>query len=123
MTLQFMTDLAPSTNNAYKNVVKHNRCYRALSSSGAKFKRRTIQRARKAAESAGWVYLKGQRLGLRLTLTFKNGSRSDISNRVKLVEDAIAEALGFDDNVIDLLVVERTAPGEDQCLVTIEVLP
>lgn len=122
MRLTIATDLPPTTNNAYRDFIVEGRVRRALTGDGKAFKAATGLRANAAASKAGWRYEQGQRLGLHLALVFPNNARADISNRIKLVEDAVAEALGFDDRVVDLLVVERCANGEPQCVVTLEVL-
>jgi crossover junction endodeoxyribonuclease RusA len=91
--------------------------------------------ARAYKEQAGWLVVaaaKAQalritqhsRFSLTLLLWYGNRRRTDISNRVKLLEDTIADALGFDDTRIDVLHVERAGIDHTSpCVaVTLEVL-
>lgn len=122
MKLTVAVGLAPSSNNAYKTIVIKGRAIRGLTTEGVQYKKATRLQVQSAARRAGWTYVAGQRLALHLIVTFADMRRADISNRVKLVEDAIAQALGFDDSVIDRLLIERTAPGEPGCTIELEVL-
>lgn len=45
-------------------------------------------------------------------LRFSNQRRRDISNCVKVLEDAISETLGFDDSAIDQLYVQRVSTAD-----------
>jgi Holliday junction resolvase RusA-like endonuclease len=42
-----------------------------------------------------------------MDLVFRDRRRRDITNCIKIVEDAAAEALGFDDTVVDVCLVRR----------------
>lgn len=120
MTLTFTTTMPPTTNHAYINVPGHGRI---LSSEARAFKDAATWAAYKARKETGWDYAKGSRLCLSLTLHFARAGKRDLSNRVKLIEDALAEALGFDDSVIDRLVIERGAKAAAEfCVVSLEEL-
>jgi Holliday junction resolvase RusA-like endonuclease len=109
--------IPPSLNNAYTNGRHHGR--RVLTAEGRHYK------ARVASLLDGTQLLpNGARIGLSLRLWFRNRQRRDISNCVKLLEDAVSEALGFDDCAVDRLLVERVGIDavRPRCEVTIEVL-
>jgi Holliday junction resolvase RusA-like endonuclease len=111
------TPLPPSLNNVYTNGRGHGR--RVLTSEGRNYK------AEVAKLLLGRQPLpSGARIGLSLRFWFKNKQRTDISNRVKLLEDALSEALGFDDCCVDRLLVERVGydKAQPRCDVVIEVL-
>lgn len=61
------------------------------------------------------------RLSMRLTLAFANRRRTDISNRIKAVEDALTHAQAYhDDSQIDLITVERVLiDGDEACAVAL----
>jgi crossover junction endodeoxyribonuclease RusA len=110
----------PSLNNAYATV--HGR--RVLSERGREFKKRAGTLAKLAARSARFTVGKDARLSLTLFLYFGSKRRRDISNTVKLCEDALGEYLGFDDCAVDVLHVERKEndKANPRCLVVLEVL-
>lgn len=116
------TPLPPSLNNCYTNGRGHGR--RVLTAEGRKFK----QEVAILLNTKPLVWLKplpeGARIGLSLRFWFKTRQRTDISNRVKLLEDALAEALGFDDCRVDRLFVERAGydAAQPRCEVVVEVL-
>lgn len=113
--------MPPTTNHAYVNVRGRGRI---LSSEARAFKDAASWAAYKARKASGWNYVKGTRLSLSLTLHFARAGKRDLSNRVKLIEDALAEALGFDDSLIDQLVIERgeKAAAAEFCVVRLEEL-
>jgi Holliday junction resolvase RusA-like endonuclease len=59
-----------------------------------------------------------------LGLTFGDKRNQDIDNRIKSALDALALALGFDDNCIDRIVIERAgyARGCPRCELILEAL-
>lgn len=108
----------PSVNHAYATVKGR----RVLSIQGRQFKNDVGRRA--LFGKGKWYYPKGARLSLSLALHFKDGRRRDISNTVKLCEDAFSECFGFDDCCVDVLHVERKENDKSnpRCVVTLEVL-
>ena len=104
MSLALQIPMPPSTNHAYYNVPGRGR---VLSTVAREFKDKASWQAYKARNEQGWRYEPGARLSLSLEFHFSRDGKRDISNRVKLVEDALAEALGFDDSVIDLIILRR----------------
>lgn len=119
-TLRLTIPVPPSLNNAYATV----RGRRVLSSEGKTFKEAAALWAQIGARRQRFKVEKGDRLSLTMLLHFKDGRRRDISNAVKLAEDAIAEALGFDDCAVDILHVERKENDRERprCEVRLEVL-
>ena len=120
--------LPPSSNNIYKNIPGRGRM---LSSAASQFQLRSmriIQQEGRAAllklaqdvpyqlelifyfdaiENAGWyeTWTRGGKTGERKAATrFK---RMDLSNRIKLLEDVVAKAIGLDDSHTFRLVVEK----------------
>jgi len=57
-----------------------------------------------AGLAAGWRWKRGQPIGIRVTVFFKN-KRRDSPNIIKHLVDTLAEALGFDDRYIARLEV------------------
>lgn len=105
MILSLSLAIPPTTNNAYATV----RGRRVLSADGRKYKADIGRIVRHVAAQQGWRYIEGQRLAVRLRLHFPDNRRCDIANREKLAVDALAEALGFDDAMIDELLLQRGA--------------
>jgi Holliday junction resolvase RusA-like endonuclease len=62
----------------------------------------------------GSTMYEGQRFTLSLTLHFPDKRRCDLDNRIKLVQDALSDALGFDDKQIDRLIVQRGEPDKQK---------
>lgn len=83
--------LPPSTNNAYVNIGKG----RSLSPVARKYKREV----RNLLMVDGWRSLH-MKLPLSLSLWFylPDNRRRDITNMVKLIEDAVAEFMAYDDS-------------------------
>ncbi len=69
--------------------------------------------AKSAAAHAGWEYHYGSRLSIVLDLIFRDRRKRDITNCIKIVEDAISEALGFDDKLVDAFLVRRIGIDRD----------
>jgi Holliday junction resolvase RusA-like endonuclease len=125
-SLTLTVPVPPSLNNAYTNGRGHGR--RVLTSEGRDFKDMVAQLLLCRAEPAhGFELAINQpkpRIALSVRLWFPTKRRRDITNCVKLLEDALAETLGFDDCAVDRVLVERA--GYDamrpRCEVVIEVL-
>lgn len=79
---------------------------RVLSADGRAYKHTTAHEVRAAAE--GWRP-GAARLGVLLTLHFPDRRRSDLANREKVLIDAIAMGLEFDDSQVDDLHLVRGA--------------
>lgn len=125
-TLTLIAPVPPSLNNAYTNGKGHGR--RVLTKEGRDYKATVAQillcKARPANGFELAIGRPDRRIGLALRLWFRTRQRRDISNCVKLIEDALAEQLGFDDCAVDRLIVERAGFDVERprCEVTIEVL-
>jgi Holliday junction resolvase RusA-like endonuclease len=114
-----MTDaLYISLNNAYTNGKGHGR--RVLTAEGRNYKAGVVDQVLKTS-SLGWAE---GRLSLTMRLYFPNRQRRDITNCIKLLEDALAEALKFDDCTVDRVFVERAGVDKvnPRCEVQLEVL-
>jgi Holliday junction resolvase RusA-like endonuclease len=113
--------MPPTTNHAYINL--RGRGGRCLSNEARKFKEEAAKFAMVMAHVQKWKYQEGARLSLSLTFYFNRGGKRDIDNRVKLLADALAKTLGFDDSVIDRIVLQRGAKVADEyCAVQLEPL-
>lgn len=100
MKLMVVIPLSPSLNNAYANDYKTGR--RFSSKDLATFKREAIPIIRQAAAT----FTPPPTARYRLTLTHyfasaRSCASSDMSNRIKAAEDALSEALGFNDRAVD----------------------
>lgn len=113
-------DLPPSTNHAY---ITDKEGRRRISEDGQKYKQNALLITKVFARKQGFGYRKGERVGIWLELHFEAANR-DISNCVKLLEDAIAAALGFNDKVVDELHVKAVSRNSDDphCDVTVRIL-
>jgi len=125
-TLTLTVPVPPSLNHAYTNGRGHGR--RVLSKEGRDYKATVAElmlcRARPAGGFELAINQPKPRIGMHLRLWFSNRQRRDITNCVKLLEDALSEALGFDDCNVDRLFVERAGydAAQPRCEVVIEVL-
>lgn len=111
----------PSLNNAYTN---HPRGGRILSAEAKKYKAQSIETAESEALYQRFRVPQEARLMLRLMIYFPNRQRRDLSNCVKLAEDSLAKALGFDDSQIDRVLVVRGEPDKSgaRCEIELEVM-
>lgn len=109
----------PSLNHAYRNVPGRGR---ALTSDARAYKAAAHLCVANAAQLHGFVV--PPRTFLRLTFRFWFAStQRDGSNAVKLIEDAIAAALGFDDRWVQTMTWEKYIDRQrPRCDVQIEVL-
>ena len=111
--LEFEVAIPPSVNNLYINRTYRDKktgkpiTRRILSKEARTYKAAVGWEAKGEAMQAGWEY-GGGRISMRLDLVFRDHRRRDITNCIKIVEDAVAEALGFDDRVVDAFLVRRT---------------
>ncbi len=113
--------LPPSVNHQY---IQRGQGGRALSEEAKAFRKAAILQARNAAQLIGWEYT-GERLALTAYLFFSSKRKADIDNRGKALLDAIALALGFDDECIDRITLERAgyARNDPHCYVILEAIP
>jgi Holliday junction resolvase RusA-like endonuclease len=103
-TLSFTLPLGVSVNHMYAHTVRGVH----LTDAAREFKNAAGVIVRNAAQLAGgWQLPTDSPLFLHMQLYLPSRRRMDISNIIKITEDAIAEALGFDDRMIHKLVVER----------------
>lgn len=118
--LVFTLPLGVSVNHMYLVTMRGVR----LSDDARAFKVGAATITRNAAQRIGWLYPAKARLSLSLSLYMPNNRRADISNLIKATEDAVAEALGFDDQCIDRIVVERKGIDRHnpRCEVVLEVI-
>lgn len=121
MTLHLTLPLPLSLNNAYPTS-KAGKRY--LTTAGKRWKLAAAYLIRSAATAQGFAVSEKARLALSMVLHFADNRRCDISNRVKMAEDALAESLGFDDCRIDRLDVSRGPVDKDnpRCEVRLTVL-
>jgi Holliday junction resolvase RusA-like endonuclease len=125
-SLRLTVPVPPSLNNAYTNGKGHGR--RVLSKEGRDYKATIAQLLLCRAHPVGGFELAinqpKPRIGMHIKLWFATRQRRDISNCVKLLEDALSEGLGFDDCAVDKLYVERAGydAAQPRCEVVIEVL-
>ena len=112
--LTFETPSPLSLNNCYADVIyrdkvtRQYRVRRVPTDELKAYKQEVSWIAKTAANSVGWTYREGMQIELHILMFFKNRVRRDLSNRIKPMEDAIAEVLGFDDSwmTIHRLVVD-----------------
>lgn len=118
MKLILSVDVPPSLNHLYATVKGH----RTLSARGRSYKKDTGWIIKQEALQQAWEG--GERYSLTMRLWFKSRQRRDLSNTIKVLEDSLSEALGFDDTCIDRLVVERVGVDKERprCEVELEVL-
>lgn len=107
-----VVDIPPTTNHLYSSIAyfdaksgKH-RCRRVLSAEGRNYKEVIGWQAKINAGHSKWEY-SGGRIHFEIGIAFPDRRRRDITNRVKVLEDGIAEALGFDDSVVDSFHISR----------------
>lgn len=106
--------LPPTVNHMYVN---NGRGGKVLGAGALAFRQAVADAAEGLAVGAG-------DLALTVRLTFPDRRKSDLDNRLKACQDALALALGFDDAHIVRLVVERAgvAPKQPVCEMVLEVL-
>ncbi len=123
--VRFTLPLPPSINRQYTQAGNR----RVLSKEHHSFKRRVkrhIHRLRVdgvltddfiAALAGGWV-------GLFLDFYFETPLRRDLDGGLKIIQDAMLEALGINDNrVVDIHLLKRIAPTNPRVEVELEAIP
>jgi len=123
--LKLTIPVPPSLNNAYATFKGR----RLLSREGRAFKEGVktqvlFEQRRRISAEGRWGCTRGDRLSLVMEVYFRDARRRDLSNLVKLAEDALAESLGFDDSAVVVLHVERKENDKSnpRCEVRLEVL-
>jgi Holliday junction resolvase RusA-like endonuclease len=114
--------LPPTVNHQY---IQRADGGRALTREAETFRRLVVYVARSAARTSDWRYPAKARLELEIKLTFPTYRKSDLDNRVKSCQDALALALGFNDACIDRIIVERTPMVRNRplCTMILRILP
>jgi len=112
--------MPPSTNQVYRRA-KQGKLF--MTAEGRLFKEAAgLMLSVAAHRIRGNTFHVGQRFALTLRLHFADDRRCDLDNRIKLVQDALADALGFDDRHIHRLTVERgeSDPARPRCELTLK---
>lgn len=108
-TLTFALPVLPvPLNNAFPTA-KNGR--RFLSDEGEAFHAWVKAMATAANAIQRFVYTPGDRLSLTISMTPADKRAWDVDGRNKLLQDALAELLGFDDAVIDMAAQAKTRHG------------
>ena len=123
--VRFTLPLPPSINDQYTQVGKK----RVLSKTHGKFKKQVKQKVHRlrvddvlsdefiAALNTGWV-------GLFLDFYFETPLRRDLDGGLKIMQDALLDAMGVNDNrVVDIHLVKRIAPTNPRVEVELEAIP
>lgn len=110
--LELEIPVPPSVNMLYSDVMftdkmGKRRVRRVLTKKAKAYKEEIGWMAISAANHAEWEYHDRARISIRLELVFRDHRKRDITNCIKIVEDAISEALGFDDRIVDAFFVRR----------------
>jgi Holliday junction resolvase RusA-like endonuclease len=90
-------EVPPGVNDSYANVPGKGR---VLTERARDWKRGAVSLTQACARQQGFRYPEGARLRLSLGCRFPHGNR-DLDGVLKIVQDALAEALGFNDRVVD----------------------
>jgi len=88
----FVIPVPPSVNNIYHNVGKSRR----MTGRAKIYKEQVGWIAKTWAAENNWAYDGGD-VSMSLDLIFSNKIKRDITNCIKIAEDAVSETLGFDD--------------------------
>jgi Holliday junction resolvase RusA-like endonuclease len=110
--LEFTISIPPSVNNLYINRTWRDKksgkrvIRRIMTDKARDYKQMAGWEAKAAAMEARWEY-GGDRISFKLDLVFRDHRKRDVTNCIKIVEDSVAEALGFDDRVVDVFIVRR----------------
>ena len=111
--LFILVDIPPTVNHLYYDIAYKKRgtskyrCRRRLTDQGRDYKTAVGWTIKGKAQEFGWEYESGDRIRITLDLTFGDNRRRDITNCIKVIEDAVSEALDFDDRVVDEFLVRR----------------
>ena len=108
--------MPPSVNHLYVTA-RHGR--RVLSTEGRKYKQAVKADLVPLENAPEWLVLK---IVLYMPLRYKNGKvrRFDVSNRIKILEDALCEGMGIDDSRVRELVITKTDCEEYRVLCRVE---
>lgn len=95
-----------------------------MSPEGRAYKEAAVMAIRGRANLAGFKVPHGARLRLSLALWWPDNRRTDLDNRVKVLQDAAGLALRLDDCRVDSLRVDRMPVGDGRhaCELTIEIM-
>jgi crossover junction endodeoxyribonuclease RusA len=117
--LTVVLPVPPSLNHQYI----HTRYGTRLTPAAEAFRQEAVLRARSALSGAQWPCSASYRL--TVDVWFANRRRRDLDNTIKVLQDALAAALGFNDSQItELHIYGRGVDTTDpRCDVTLEVLP
>ncbi len=120
MCLTFTTTIPPSVNSLYATVKGR----RVLSKAGREYKDSVGRQIMAENGAQRFTVASGDRLALTIRLYFPDKRRTDISNRIKVLEDALSEVLHFDDCCVDRLLVERAGidKQDPRCIVELETI-
>lgn len=123
--VRFTLPLPPSINQQYTQVGKK----RVLSKEHKKFKKQVGHRIHRlrvndvltdefvTALEAGWI-------GLFMDFYFETPLRRDLDGGLKIIQDAILDALRINDNrVVDIHLVKRIAPTNPRVEIELEAIP
>ncbi len=119
--LRLTVPLPPSLNNAYFTDKRTGR--RVLGTEGRRYKKLIIGMVQQT-RFAQVQRPKTTKYKLHFVFYFPDNRRTDLSNRPKLLEDAVAEACSFDDSQVVDIHIQRgpNDPQRPRCEVSIEVL-
>ena len=118
-TLSFEIPSPISLNNAYADMIYSDKETRKLrvrripTPEAKAFKEEVAWICKSAANKAGWAYKDGMQIELQMLIYFKDRRHRDLSNRIKLAEDAIAEVLGFNDSWMTIYSLNVKSGGID----------
>lgn len=113
MIINFDVPMPPSVNKAYFNNPNSGRG-RVLSTEARQFKREVTATATGMALAAGWIPDRKSEYGLILLLECRKKNR-DLSNIIKLTEDAVFDGLGVNDSFNMLVMAYKIVSTTDAC--------
>jgi len=111
---RLVVTIPPTVNNLYIQRGRH----RVLSPEARQYKADLHHEAR----AAGWQSHEGQRVDILTTYTvwMPDRRRRDLSNMLKVLEDALCPVLGIDDSRISSIVMQRGGYDKQQPRVEVE---
>lgn len=109
MTTTLTLPWPPTSNHAYATVRSSTGTSRRIKSQNAKNYALVAQILTKRTHPTP-IFTASDRIAVTLTLHPPDARRFDIANREKILIDAISPVLGFDDNQIDFIAIERQHP-------------
>lgn len=104
--LRIAVQIPPSINECYTNMAGKGGKRRVLTKEAKHYKYQVTLLTVLEALQQKFRYAPKARLSLTLNFYFAD-RRKDASNHIKLIEDSLASALGFNDRFVDVLHVER----------------